>query len=228
MIFSAPMVRALLAGTKTQTRRLMKPQPEAVPPEALGERPAGSLWWACNAVRAMVHLAEMAPGAIFEGVAPFHVGQHLWVRETWSPVERESDRVDGIHFSADAAFVPIANTRAAADAWIDAANNDHSGRWRSPLFMPRWASRITLEVTSVRVERLQQITEDGAKAEGVAPAWLDVDGERVHAESPPTYRQGYACTWAEIHGDKEGRRWADDPFVWVVSFRRIEASSEAA
>jgi hypothetical protein len=94
--------------------------------------------------------------------------------------------------------------------------------------MPRWASRLTLAVEEIRVERLQSITEDDARAEG-APAWLPGEGpvseERVRCEdgvwSSVSRRDGFSDLWDRINGQRPGAAWADNPWVWVVEFKRV-------
>jgi len=104
--------------------------------------------------------------------------------------------------------------------------------WRPSIFMPRWASRLTLEVVNVRVERLHSITEDDARAEGVDPAPVpeccgypdrDGHGNPTCCGCPvpvPSFVEGYRFAWDEINGRRHGCAWADDPWVWVVEFRR--------
>ena len=228
ILFSAPMVKAILAGEKTQTRRVMSPQPVRSLPHTRAMRntpnwtvhhPMGWRW-------RNSFVADDAGGLpALKHSCPYGVpSQRLWVRETWSPVERECDSVDGIRFAADGAFVPIENTSKAADLWVVAANNDHSGRWRPSIFMPRWASRITLVITDVRVERLQAITEEDARAEGVdgnKPIAGTINGEpgSIHCFGPDASRKAFALLWDAINGERAP--WASDPYVWAISFRRI-------
>ncbi|MDB4956570.1 MAG: hypothetical protein JWO36_4139, partial [Myxococcales bacterium] len=130
--------------------------------------------------------------------------------------------------------------------------SDSPERWRPSIFMPRWASRISLDVTSVRVERLQDITEEDARAEGVDPL---ITTRKVYPSKHAadvehaSYRDGFARLWDSINGsprpmlDDDGepvlddherqimvasRSWASNPWVWVVGFKRIEAATRAA
>lgn len=173
ILFSGPMVRAILAGTKTQTRRVVKVEPGKLD---VGENPA----------------------------CPYGVpgGSRLWVRETWyddnatrdaEPIPTSHD--DFIHYRAD------------GEAHDQFEELDGFLRWRPSIFMPRWASRITLEVTEVRVERLQEITEADAWAEGIA----------AHVVRPI---HDYAALWDSLNA-KRGFGWDTNPWVWVVSFRRL-------
>lgn len=120
-------------------------------------------------------------------------GDLLWARETWA------EDVAGIHFRATEPDFPAPEL----------------GGWRPSIYMPRWASRITIQLTEVRVERLQDISEEDAKAEGCAPSWLDEDdNDTVHASALPTYRRGYARLWREINGPGS---WDANPWVWVLT-----------
>jgi hypothetical protein len=167
ILFSAPMVRAILDGRKTQTRRVIEPA-----------------WWRCLDPEDAEDLEE----AIRQG--PYQTGTRLWVRETW-------------HTSADVLTAsgpkPIIHYRADADLPV---------RWCPSIHMPRWASRITLEVVSVRVERLQDISEEDAWAEG----FDSIDSLKRE--------------WNELYQNRHAR-WLDgvnvlSPWVWVVSFKRVE------
>jgi hypothetical protein len=203
IIFSAPMVLALQSGRKTQTRRIVKPQPFEYD---------GAFSWKGHSWGALSGAPKTPPASPY-GVA----GDYLWVRETWRPVERKTDMVDGIQFAADEAFVPIANTAAAAEQWVVAANNDHSGRWRSPIHMPRWASRITLELTGVRVERLQDICWSDIRAEGIDCPEHDCPSGFCCSECP-SLRHAWSVGWDNINGARAS--WASNPWIWALTFKR--------
>lgn len=160
ILFSGRMVRAILAGQKTQTRRTDKRQNDG-PYFGVED---GQAW-------RMDDAGQPHPRPCPYGGA----GDRLWVRETWRECE------DGrIEFAAD--------------------NPDCDGLWRSPIFLPRSASRITLEITSTRIERLQEITDADVIAEGFAE------------------RADFVATWNDLHG--EGA-WKLNPWVWVIEFARI-------
>jgi hypothetical protein len=213
ILFTGPMVRAILEGTKHQTRRVVRLPSGADPPsEVRAEQRRWWMTWEHDPVDPMDHGGE--PWSHTEEVrCPYGVpGDRLWVRETWRAEERESDAADGICYRADGAFVVIDNTRAASERWVVAYNNGrHGRRWRPSIFMPRWASRISLEVTGVRVERVQDISEEDAGAEGCVP-WRDPGGG-------VTYRSGFADLWDSINA-KRGSAWDANPYVWVIEFRR--------
>lgn len=190
ILFSGEMVCAILDGKKTQTRRVVK------------------LRGASNDVSHWLHY--MAQGV--DMPCPYgQAGDRLYVRETWKCEELASG-LDGVRFRADNKFQPIENTPEASDAWCDA--NRENGNWRPSIFMPRWASRITLEVVSVRVERVQDISDADAKAEGMT---LDDSGRREGAGS---FEDGFAIVWDRINS-KRGLGWDVNPWVWVVEFKVV-------
>ena len=180
IIFSCEMVRAVLDGRKTMTRRVVVPQPE------YGAYP---------------HHDE-ADGVAFANPGSFHKyrflpNDHLWVRETWycdnpSRAQDILSRGEGLYYKA---------------------TEEHPGifpKWRPSIFMPRWASRITLEITDIRVERLQHISEKDAVKEGLISDEIN----------QITAAENFENLWDSINGKKYP--WASNPWVWVIEFRRIE------
>lgn len=213
ILFSSPMVRAILAGTKTQTRRIIKPQPR---PGRLGNGDIihstpgmiGESYYVLDlGKRGTIPLTQ---GCMYRvrGACPYGVpGDRLWVRESWN--------VSGLAWGnkpSEAAKI------AAPSAWRYAATDEGSWQhgWRPSIHMPRTASRITLEVTGVRVERLQSITEDDAEAEGVEPAPFCKAGRPPGQEHVETFEE----LWDKINGARAS--WSSNPFVWVVEFRRVQ------
>jgi hypothetical protein len=183
------MVRAILAGQKSQTRRVIDTQPNA-----------RGLW----------------PRGTAPGPADCHYGKpgaRLWVRETWrtakslnhlSPAQIEAQARD-----AGCTRGPFAPVLYVADGHALTADIPEGGwgKTRVSIHMPRWASRITLEVTEVRVQRLQGISEDDARAEGVGESAF------VHEGNPEI--------WAEFGPERSGCSWAANPWVWAVSFKVV-------
>ena len=204
VLFSAPMVRSLLDDSKTMTRRIVKPQPgEDVRLHSLHD--------------AFATFARVVDGEPFVGrglPCPYgKPGDRLWVRETWA-VDYQHDAVK------PSLLRPTVSTlyRASEDR-PGVARDGRRGRWRQSIFMPRWASRITLEVTGVRVERLTKISEADAKAEGVEA--VNGHPERgAFLGLGPCHREGFAQLWADINGEGS---WAANPWVWVISFARVES-----
>jgi len=199
-LFNGPMVRAILDGRKTQTRRVIKPQPEIV----IGHN---------------AFTEQRKDGWIAASKCPYGtLGDRLWVRETCQAVENE-EGVDGVLYDADGEFRVIENTQDASDRWCDLfAYGKVCGKRVPSIHMPRWASRITLDITDVRVERLQDITEADAIAEGILMIPKSVFGPNEKTGRPPlgpTPRMQFATYWDSVNGPKS---WQANPWVWVVSF----------
>jgi hypothetical protein len=207
MIFSTPMVRAILAGRKTQTRRLIEPLDGAI-----REGDVVVSWPAGAAVR---------QGATFRpAIAP---GDRLWVRETW-----------GCHWATDdqkpREIDPrLWSVRYFADDYVRPAIGDGSvalleqfRRKRTGRFMPRWASRLTLEVTEVRIEHLTAISREDCAAEGHPRSELDFPPE-VHLDAA---RDWYMDLWDSLNR-KAGTRWRDDPWVIAYTFTARRGNIDA-
>lgn len=198
ILFSAPMVRALLAGRKTQTRRI-----------ASFIVPAGEQYHVRNAHGGWYGPASRMP-EVAPDYAPYAVGDRLWVKETW----RTHKSWDG---EKPSGIIPASRIRYEADG---RDNCDQHGKVRVSIFMPRWASRITLTVTDVRVERLQDCCETDALAEGVVeyeptmedPAEFSAfEGTDVFNNAVSAYRD----LWNRING---AGAWEANPWVVAVSF----------
>ena len=225
ILFSAPMIRALLAGTKTQTRRLLT-LPEGLPcndlaetdPEFFGHLPITSAerWgYSYGDDGGPLSIANMAPHApgdrlwVRENVAcgacapskPSHWSPAFWRREQGSPVNP-----NGLWYQADG----LSPERTITDR----------GPWTPSIHMPRWASRLTLIVTNVRVQRLQEITSADAIAEGCAPyansATIDCD--------TPDPRDDFRALWNSINGDDA---WERNDWVAVYTFTAHRCNVDA-
>jgi hypothetical protein len=228
VIFEDWSVRAIACDWKLQTRRIMKVQPEVARD--------GMVRWPGNGGYFAPHVAI---AAIERGGYSWRYGRpgdHIRVKESWRTEERRSDMVDGIRFRADDAFVPIANTAGDAQRWVVAHDNGkHRAAWRSSMFLPRWASRLFLEITEVRVQRLGDITEEDAKAEGVDPVIpghgpvhrdaFYAEGGYHNAAGPTAWRDGYTHAWNDLHGWGNGvdTAWHRmcGVWVWAITFKRI-------
>ena len=184
ILFSAPMVRAILDGRKTQTRRVVK----LLGADCIEERA-----WETHFLQSPWPWSPQADEWL---ACPYGApGDRLWVRETWAP-----------HDTKKLAFY-----RADHPEWTTGDGGDVD-RWRPSIHMPRWASRITLEVTGVRVERLNNISDADARAEGCP------------FDEPPAGKPWawFRKLWMDINGADS---WAANPWVWVVSFKRVEEVS---
>lgn len=210
ILFSGPMVRAILDGRKTVTRRVLKPQPDldGGPPLATG-------WF-------HPETADGGPGPHTFGVygVDWHVRCPYGAPNDWLWVQ-EAHAIS--LFGCAHVYYRADNAARAYDLGTEALNRLESlvtvqkAQTRSGRFMPRWASRIMLEVVSVRVERLQEITEEDARAEGI-------DVETLGAlyrlrDGTPVARDAFGDVWAEINGKRAP--WASNPWVWRVGFRRM-------
>lgn len=225
ILFSAPMVRAILEGRKTQTRRLVKPQPHN--PEVFGVSPIWGAGVRLGSDRFGIHCATNVNGKREDRWIECPYGQPgdgLWVRETLK-LGKMVSVFTGQPTDADAALY-------AADGepvLVQPGDFDAGWGWQRPtlpaIHMPRWASRITLEITDVRVERLQDISEEDAKAEGCSGTDPEPknEGGTIFAfkgiSSAPNPRAHFAALWESING---AGSWASNPWVWVVSFRPSE------
>ncbi|CAH4127986.1 TPA: hypothetical protein MCW73_001479 [Klebsiella pneumoniae] len=231
MIFNGEMVRALMSGRKTQTRRPIKWKQTRF--TEIGEREDGSKWpWSEDAEHACDFWHPCPFGA---------VGDRIWVRETWGVVSHAfSD--DGLMID----WVPDRPTTAihempfgngyysgyaiyAVDGDFTWGDDDgyEDGRscWKPSIHMPRAASRILLEITNVRVERLNAISEEDARAEGI------IDGGCLNCGEPepcgcanpePDATDAFAYLWQSIYGQEN---WNANPWVWVIEFKRVEGGA---
>jgi predicted XRE-type DNA-binding protein len=185
IIFSGPMVKAILEGRKTQTRRIIKHPPEA----DLIYSPKGSDLW----------LWTDGDGGSGTVLLPYAVGDVLWVREAFATVG-----------NVDPPWLLYRASGYEAECRRHGFDNpppESSVKWKPSIHMPRWASRISLKVNAVKVERLNDISEEDARAEGV---------ERPHWPSQP-YRSAFRGIWQDIHGPDA---WEKNPWVAAISFAR--------
>ncbi|MFY9288977.1 MAG: hypothetical protein WAO98_10810 [Alphaproteobacteria bacterium] len=215
ILFSGPMVRAILDGRKTQTRRAIKRY------NIYGPNPPGGIWDWRDTNKNNMWIGAHGGDLKFKDTSAARFcpygksGDKLWVRETWADPN-------------DQVVIYRANWR--EDAMLRGLDNipltDQDIKWRPSIHMPRWASRIKLEISSIRVERLQEISEDDAFAEGVQlPVCKNDDGTtsrlipvtRKYVPKTHTAKEFYASLWEEINGKGA---WAQNPWVWVVEFRR--------
>lgn len=256
ILFSAAMVRAILDGSKTQTRRVVKlprsatfdncavqtwdteadrlraiaPEPPDIAPYLLGKRVEGQ-YLVCNLIDDVGIARVQCPYG--------QPGDLLWVRERHSIFDMRPESCDtefsalptqpcpvSIGYAADGAnrdaTIPV-------DEWRESFDTDHI-IWRPSIHMPRWASRITLEITSIRVERLQSISEADALAEGVecqqcdGVNWREVGGEPQQCAHPHC-GDGialYRHMWNSLNASR-GYGWDVNPWVWVIEFARVTA-----
>ncbi|EEZ0492372.1 hypothetical protein J4W69_24570 [Escherichia coli] len=185
MIFNDEMVRAILGGNKTQTRRIVEEK-------FYGRAVAAEL------------LAKHCPYG--------QPGDRIWVRETYRVHGKATDVATLVY----RASVRNSWTEQTHRVPVDVCNKPVSEKWTPSIHMPRWASRILLEITDVRVERLHDMSEADAKAEGATPATYKI--------TPPeaVYRVGFGDIWRSIYGQDN---WLSNPWVWVIEFKRIQGAT---
>lgn len=260
ILFSSEMVKAILDGRKTQTRRVVKPQPVLSPNGAWWHWPrlAGIASWTADR-RPSRH--SFMSEAIFEKCPYGQPGDRLWVRETFViqsnyEVEHDPPFNDGRPFRwyeddergecwEQCHYRATDPTPELAYPHVD----EPTCRWKPSIFMPRWASRILLEIVDVRVERVQSISEADAVAEGIEPLFTSeqvatVVGLDVYRDKPMPWknylwhghgigdegyssatdaRDSYRTLWDSINA-KRGYGWDSNPWVWAVTFKRVEGS----
>lgn len=219
ILMNGDMVRATLAGRKTQTRRLVKPQPTIDCADRF-------ICWRRLLDHWMTHdTRELNPPPVDHRRCPCgSVGDRLWVRETFADHNpfvpddiKSSDPLDHVLYCA-------------TDA------DPREVKWTPSIHMPRWACRLVLEITDVRVERVQDISEEDAINEGVLalrsaewdakhfPEYVKEKARRNRVERPPlgpSPRQCFAKLWDSLYGN-----WRDNPWVWAVTFKRIVEHNE--
>ncbi|EFH7880440.1 hypothetical protein RCL97_22285 [Escherichia coli] len=185
MIFNDEMVRAILGGNKTQTRRIVEEK-------FYGRAVAAEL------------LAKHCPYG--------QPGDRIWVRETYRVHGKATDVATLVY----RASVRNSWTEQTHRVPVEVCNKPVSEKWTPSIHMPRWASRILLEITDVRVERLHDMSEADAKAEGATPATYKI--------TPPeaVYRVGFGDIWRSIYGQDN---WLSNPWVWVIEFKRIQGAT---
>lgn len=204
ILFSGPMIHAILAGKKSQTRRVIKPQPRQLD--------TGKWYWqprkADDGVYVDMPFGAWWSYAIVSGECPYgQTGDLLWVRETFCVVD---DRDYGGDLWVDYRATP----RYAAShpaGWDNAPDDAEALKWKPSIHMPRKYSRITLEVSAVRVERVRDITDDDAIEEGV---------DRTNTSIPTYARQRFQKLWDSINQSR-GYGWEVNPWVWCISFRSL-------
>ena len=233
ILFSTPMVQAIMEDRKTMTRRIVKPaigQKNWLTTETINKvrRFANSIvegeksaWWtmAIGEYKEIEHCGHKMDGGHIGSVKCLYgvPGDILYVRETWQRVggDAEGNDVDGgvLIYKADGEKAQEQN-----DIW-----GCESGRWAPSLFMPKAAARIWLEITDIRVERVQDITQEDAKAEGMIPCphRPSSEGCKPHKDGS-IKRDCYWCAfqvlWDRINGSK-GHQWSKNEWVWVISFK---------
>lgn len=217
VIFSGTMVRAILEGRKSQTRRVVKPQPvgsgDGMYGDLYAKGPEWAFWLPDN------RMSEPRTWRCPYGVP----GDRLWVRETFQPILAPGVKWSDSSWEDGSGYAIRYMATQDRIEWADASRDDEiSDRVMPSIHMPRWASRILLEIESVRVERVQEISEEDARAEGArlchCVPWPHPDPSDTKCR-----RKNRVCAfkqiWGSIHGEES---WGLNPWVWVIVFRRVK------
>ncbi len=222
IIFSAGMIRTLLDGLKTQTRRVVKPQPSF--PGYCPTKKDKGLHWASE--------DHFRKGGIYH--CPYgRPSDLLWVRESCyahelsdceaeESEEREEDYIpyglDGVIYKADDHFEPIKNSIEASDSWVKMHHyRGKRGATVPSIHMPRWASRLTLRITNIKMERVQEINSGDAMTEGFMVHSRDIGGMMISIT--PLF--WFEDLWNSIN-EKRGQGWSTNPWVWVIEFEVVK------
>jgi hypothetical protein len=236
LIFTGESVRAILRGSKTQTRRVVSaqntlldggPMPRAIWPAIefarawvdRGPSPAGNPGPYLKAPR---RTADPPDEFVHRLYPIWQRGDQAWVRETWAHLRDLRTTDPGADALARRCFYRAEHPTGLMD------DDATELRWRSPIFMPRQLARITLEIESVRVERLQDIGEEDARAEGVSWSgrWSDsfsgVGARDRYGDDIHRNVAAFALAWDSINGKRAS--WASNPWCWVIAFKRAEGS----
>ncbi|MEX2964243.1 hypothetical protein [Microbulbifer sp. TYP-18] len=209
ILFNGPMVRAILEGRKTQTRRIIKPQPfngasgESAIKQIGGLRDEQTL--------SQVMTSAWQAGFVDTTCPCGEEGDRLWVRETF----RLSTHNDCPHYEP-------CNCRSGVPFYRSDAEIGEE-KWKPSIHMPRWASRITLEITNIRVERLREMSQEDAYCEGVTRELRNSFGyacdESEEIFNTRQSKETFSFLWESIYGDGS---WDANPWVWVIEFKRVE------
>lgn len=220
ILFSAPMVRAILDGRKTVTRRIL-----AAP--VLAQVPHAGWAWRAEGAEWIFRATSPSVAGGFKIRCPYGApGDRLWVKESCWLLFADYYTADGERAGAARAVPALQEPGDPPAVWCavdgplpDIPPNDYGWQWarRNSIHMPRYASRILLDVVSVRVERLHDISEDDARREGVEAEYRH--GPCAHSVS---YRNPFRRLWDGINGERAP--WASNPWVWRVEFRRTETA----
>lgn len=225
VIFNGEMVRAILDGRKTQTRRVMKVQPKP------SETRPGDFWFSSKKLESMVHVSDFMPcnspiadchHFFQEHCCPFgQVGDRLWVREAFGTQVRR----DGLGGTGEFRVYRASNPDAVK--YTTACGKSVPVKWTPSIHMPRRASRILLEITAVRVERLSSISEEDAISEGIDADRLAESQDNYdciadhNMTGRPTAKGYFSDLWQSIYGVEN---WLTNPWVWVIEFKRVGGS----
>jgi hypothetical protein len=213
--FKGPMVRAIIEGRKTQTRRVLDPQPDSHARVNHIEHVEGTRSFDLHSGARLANGKFQGSDRMQMVAAPYAPGDRLWVREAW----RAPIAVDHLPPRDIWATTPVCYE---ADGSKQPRHSIEWGRYRHSMFMTRWASRLTLIAESVRIERLQEISEEDAVTEGAGRKAGGYTWPGAHHNAPPvTARTAFSMLWESING---AGSWDANPWVAAITFRSILAN----
>ena len=239
IIFSGEMVKAILDRKKTMTRRVVKSdfinhyKHAHIIRQSTDKKREGKAYFYDTPVGSMVLSSQLVNNPYGK------VGDRLWVRETWAPVNSCGE--SALAYKADNEIICLSENEEFLDEygtlnytdprlakyafadWADDLVNGVEGAWKSPITMPRWASRILLEITDIRVERLQDISETDAKKEGMPPSHPSIDKISMQHGFNSFSQSCFAQSWDSLYDENSPKRWANNPWVWVIEFKVIKS-----
>jgi hypothetical protein len=199
ILFNTQMIKAILAGRKTQTRRVVKLDGfSTITHEAIFNLPQQTQYLYLGKDDQTISVSEDC----IDSICPYgRIGDILWVRETFQLIQEAG------------CDVPVYKASQNGQDW---QNNSEGWTWKPSIFMPKWASRISLRITSVRIEPLHQISAADVRAEGIGNSVFHLDGRILDP------RQNYFALWREINGIES---YEKNPWVWVVEFKVLSTQA---
>ena len=222
ILFNTEMVRAILDGRKTVTRRLVKPQPKSKLCYTFAGSDCGTWGYPSKTAHESWGEEYRLPDNITKEDfgkrwnPPYHTDDVLYVRETWSPIypDKESNEVCGYIYKED-------SLEEYDNRYPDGEDYQWGGKWRPSIHMPKEAARIWLKVTDVRVERLQEIAIDGIRNEGLSSM-------AVHAGDMEIAMEEWKNLWNSTikKSDLDRYGWDANPWVWIIEFERCDKPEE--
>lgn len=227
ILFSTEMVKAILAGRKTQTRRIVKYKIQ-LEREMDVTHPSAFSVYTKNGNQ-YYDERNQTPMTLDDGFCPYgQVGDRLYVRETWADVTSafdDADEVRCVAYKADNSVYDVYGHIQYLEQL--GASGIEVDKWKPSIHQPRFASRITLEITNIHVERLQDISEEDAEAEGVSAEHGDCSyPTHLHCcDMCLSAKDNFRLLWDSINA-KRGYSWASNPWVWCISFKRINQEAK--
>jgi len=215
LIFSGPMVNAILDGRKTQTRRIVTHIASIGRITEFGRSTTKGYDGTFRDSKLRWH--DLDHDELLVRCPYGNIGSNIWVRETWRLLDCNNQGccIEYNTIAESEKDIVFSNEKSRKQAWHYINKNG----WISPIYMPRWASRIDLRITDISVERVQDITEEDVEAEGCLLAEGYEELVRTFYQYP--YREVFQDLWNFLNA-KRGFPWESNPWVWKIEFERVE------